>query len=429
MTSNQPVGVTITGLGVVSSLGLDVGETFDALCSGRSGLTRPDPTLADESHIEVVSQSPEIDPVSVLPPPIDPCADRFQLLVLAAADRAMRDAGIRTGENVDPYRTGVVVSTAGGALETFEEYAYARRTRGRTAVSPYLAPGMVPNMGAARIAIKYNIRGYSSCISTACAAGAQSIAEAFRLIRGGEADVVVCGASDSPLHPTVAASFVNAKSLAHGFEDPTESSRPFDMARNGYVLGEGAAVLVIERADHAAARGVAGYADVIGWGMTTDAYHVTKPRPGGVCAAEAMRRALVSAGLSAGDIGYLNAHGTSTKLGDIAEATAIREVFGENGPAVSSTKSAVGHLLGAAGAFEGAVTALAVNSGLLPPTVNLEEVDPRCELDHVRGKARSSQVDAVMTNSLGFGGHNVSVVMTAPSTPLRRSPDGSVADV
>ncbi|WP_344447338.1 beta-ketoacyl-[acyl-carrier-protein] synthase family protein, partial [Kitasatospora nipponensis] len=260
-----------------------------------------------------------------------------------------------------------MLATGGGGLETFEAQSHRRLERGRPGVSPYLLPGMLSNMAAARIAIKYGIRGYSSAPVTACAAGAQAVAEALRLIRAGEADVVVCGGSESSLHPTIAAAFTNSRALADGWDDPADASRPFDARRNGFVLGEGSAVLVVERAEHAAARGAGGYADLLGWGASTDAYHPTMPRPDGEGAADAMRAALRSAGLAPTEVAYVNAHGTGTKLGDTAEAAALRSVFGDDGPAVSSTKGATGHLLGAAGAVEAAVCALAVAGGVLPP--------------------------------------------------------------
>ncbi len=428
MSSRSDAGAAVTGIGVISSLGRDLADTFDALCEGRSNLSRPAPDLSGASGIEVVSKSPDIDAESVLKPPIDSCVDRFVLLALAAAEQALGDAGIRVGENVDPHRVAVVISTAGGALQTYEDQAAARRKDGRTAVSPYLCPGMIPNMGAARIAIKYGIRGYSLCISTACAGGGQAVAEALRLIRGNDADVVICGGSDAPLHPTVATAFVNAHSLASGFDDPTEASRPFDKDRNGYVLGEGAAMLILERADHASARGAAGYADVIGWGATTDGYHVTTPRPDGVDAAECMRRALANAELMPRDIAYVNAHATSTGIGDVAEAKAIRAVFGDDTPPVSSTKSVTGHLMGASGSFEAAATVLAVACGQLPPTRNLEAVGRNCELNHIRGKPLLGEVPAAISNSFGFGGHNICLVVGPPSTRPRHLPGEGSGD-
>jgi 3-oxoacyl-[acyl-carrier-protein] synthase II len=421
MSTRTERGAVVTGIGVVSSLGRDLAETFDALCAGRSMLSRPTPELAAASNIEVVSAAPAINPAEVLRPPIDSGVDRFLVLAMAAAEQAVRDAGLEVGGNSDPERTAVVASTAGGPLRTYEEHAMARRERGPQAVSPYLCPGMIPNMSAARIAIKYGIRGYSLLLSTACAGGGQAVAEALRLIRGGEADVVVCGGSDAPLHPTVTAAFVNANSLAHGFDDPTRASRPFDRDRNGYVIGEGAAFFVVESAEHADARGAAGYADVIGWGGTTDAYHVTKPRPDGSGAAACMRRAILSAGLGIADIDYINAHATSTGLGDQAEARAIRSLFGDDTPLVSSTKSVTGHLMGASGAFEAAATVLSVANGTLPPTHNLENVAPGCELNHVRNKPAQREVRAALSNSFGFGGHNISLAFGAPSSRLRRT--------
>jgi 3-oxoacyl-[acyl-carrier-protein] synthase II len=410
----------ITGIGLVTPVGGDVDEFFDALCAGRSGLRRPPEGHPAAGEIDVAGISPHIDPVSVLPPKEIRAVDRFVLLGLAAADRAIADAGLEIGQNADPFRVAVVVSTGGGGLETFEQYSQARAERGRPAVSPYLLPGMLSNMAAARIAIKYGARGYSSAIVTACAAGAQSIAEGLRLIAAGDADVVICGGTESPLHPTITSAFGNARALAHGWDDPAEASRPFDKRRNGFVLGEGAGVFVLERTAHAQARGAAAYADIIGWGATTDAFHPTMPRPDGEGAAACMRQALASAGLGPADVDYVNAHGTSTKIGDLAETKAIRSVFGDRCPAVSSIKAVTGHMLGASGAVEAAASALAVSRGLLPPTRNLDDPDPECDLDHVRGQAREGRVAAALSNSFAFGGHNVSLLFGPASTTRSR---------
>ena len=356
----------------------------------------------------------------VMRPPIEPCLDRFLLLALAAAADAMRDAGLEAGVDADPERIGCVVSTGGGGLETYEEHAVRRRERGRSAISPFLAPGILTNMAAARIALKYGLRGPSTSITTACAAGAQSVAEGLRLLREGAADVVVCGGVDTPLHPTVAATFFNAKVTAHGFADPAAASRPFDRDRNGFVLAEGAAVLVLERPEHADARGAAGWADVVGWASSTDAFHVTAPRPDGSGAAACLRRALADAGIAPGDVGHLNAHGTGTKVGDLAEARAVRAVFGDAGPAVSATKSVLGHTLGAGGAIEAAVTAVTLARGQLPPTRNLTSVDPECELDHVVGAPRPAAPDFAVSTSFAFGGHNLGLVLAPASTRRRR---------
>ncbi|MEU3498148.1 beta-ketoacyl-[acyl-carrier-protein] synthase family protein [Kitasatospora cineracea] len=411
MSEDRRPRAVVTGIGLISSLGRGATRTFEALCAGHSGLRRPGEQHPVAGSVDVAGIAPGLEAAALLPPSEGRFVDRYALLALAAADDALADAGLVVGRDADPWRTGVVVSSGGGGLETYEEQARGRHARGRTAVSPYLLPGMLPNMAAARIAIKHGIRGHSAAIATACAAGAQSVAEALRLIRGGEADVVVCGGSDAPLHPTIAEAFGNARALAHGFADPREASRPFDTRRNGFVLAEGAGVLVVERAEHAAARGAAAYAELLGWGATTDAYRPTTPRPDGEGAVECMRRALADAGLSPADVGYVNAHGTGTKLGDVAEAKAIREVFGPHSPAVGATKSMTGHLLGGAGAVEAAITALALATEALPATRNLDTVDPACELDHIRGKARLTRVSAAVSNSFAFGGHNLALVL------------------
>lgn len=400
----------ITGIGLITPVGSDPDRFFETLCNGPSGLQRPPEGHPARPGLDVAGLSPGIDAASVLPPTETRCVDRFVLLGLLAADRALADAGIAVGVDVDPFRTAVIAATGGGGFETFEQYALARAERGRAAVSPYLLPGMLSNMASARIAIKHGIRGISSAIVTACAAGAQAIAEAYRLIREDSADVVICGGSESPLHPTIISAFSNARALASGWAEPADASRPFDRRRNGFVLGEGAAIMVVERGEHARARGACSYASLIGWGATSDAHHPTMPRPDGDGAAACMRQAIARAGLSPGDIGYLNAHGTSTKLGDVAEARAIYSVFGAGSPPVSSIKSVTGHMLGASGAVEAAASVLAVSRGVLPPTHNLDDPDPECDLDHVRHTPRAKSIGSALSNSFAFGGHNVSLL-------------------
>ncbi|MHA6765401.1 beta-ketoacyl-[acyl-carrier-protein] synthase family protein [Streptacidiphilus sp. PAMC 29251] len=375
--------VVVSGMGMVTPVGTSAAEVMAAMCEGRSGIVRPPEGPLTDS-LEVAAFAPPIDPASLLSGPDSRVVDRYIVLAMQAAADALADAGIEVGRDVDPYRIGVILSGAGG-LATLEAQVIIRTQRGRLGVSPYLLPGMLPNMSAARVAIRHGIRGYSSSIGTACAAGAQSIGEGLRLLRADEADVVVVGCGEAPLFPTLADTFGNARALARGWAaDPTAASRPFDRRRNGLVLGEGAGVLVLERAEHADARGAAGYADVLGWGATNDAHHPTTPRPDGEGAAACMRLALANAGIGAEDVGYINAHGTSTKLGDLAEVVAIRRVFGEESPPVSSTKAVTGHMLGASGAVESAVSVLALQRELLPPTHNLDDPDPACELDHIR---------------------------------------------
>ncbi|WNF25390.1 beta-ketoacyl-[acyl-carrier-protein] synthase family protein [Streptomyces sp. C11-1] len=410
----------ITGLGTFTPLGRGAAATFDALLHGKSGLRRPPEGHLLDGSVDVAGIAPDIEAREVLPPSEGRLVDRYALMALAAADDALLDAGLVVGQDVDPHRVAVVISSGAGGLTTYEAQTQARTERGPTAVSPYLLPGMLPNMAAARIAIKYGIRGWSSAIATACAAGAHAVAEAARLIRYGEADVVVCGGAEAPLNPTSALAFAHARALAHSWDDPEAASRPFDRRRNGFVLAEGSGVLVVERAAHADARGAAGYADLLGWGATTDAYRPTAPRPDGEGAAMSMRGALATGGLVPDDIGYINAHGTATKLGDIAETKAVRAVFGDRSPAVSSTKSMTGHLLGGSGAVEAAFTALAISRGQLPPTHNLDEIDPACDVDHVRGEARAQPIEAAISNSFAFGGHNVSLLLGTASTRKKR---------
>jgi 3-oxoacyl-[acyl-carrier-protein] synthase II len=399
----------VTGIGLVSPVGTTVGDVFDAVCAGRSGLVRPQEGHALHGVVDVAAFGPAIAAEDVLPPKEARVVDRSIVMAVRAADDALADAGIEVGRDVDPFRVAVVVSGVGG-LGTLADQAVQRSKRGRLGVSPFMLPGVLPNMAAARIAIKFGIRGYTSSVVTACAAGGQSIGEAMRILRSGEADVVVCGCTEAPLFPTFADAFGNALALARGWSDPAAASRPFDRRRNGLVLGEGAGVLVVERPEFARARGATVHADVLGWGATSDAYHPTTPRPDGTSAAQSMRIALRDAGLSTGDIGYLNAHGTSTKAGDAAETKAIRGVFDDDMPPVSSTKGVTGHLLGASGVIEAAIGVTVLRTGLLPPTHNLDDPDPACDLNHVRKAPLAAAVDAVMSNSFGFGGHNVSVI-------------------
>jgi 3-oxoacyl-[acyl-carrier-protein] synthase II len=421
--SSRPAA-TVTGIGLVTPLGTgSVGEFFDALCAGRSGLRRPPADHPLAGIVPVAGIAPPIEAASVLPATESRWVDRFVVMAVAAADAALADAGIVVGRDADPARTAVVIANSFGGMTLFEQQVLGREQRGRTAVTPYLLGGMLPNMATAWITIRHGVRGFSSTISTACASGGYAVAEALRLVRDGLADVVVCGGTDAPLLPTVATTFHNARALAPDWpDDPTAASRPFDRRRRGFVLGEGAGVLVVERAAHADARGGSGYADLAGWGVASDAHHATMPRPDGSGAAASIRLALADAGLAPAEVGYVNAHATGTKLGDVAEAKAIRSGFGRHTPAVSSIKGATGHLLAASGAVEAAATAVAVGTGRLPPTQNLDDPDPECELDHVRKAARPVRLDAALSSSFAFGGHNVSVLLTPPGTRLRRTP-------
>ena len=409
------IPAVVTGIGLVTPLGQD-DEFFDRLAAGEGGVAALDDAGWRGYGVEVAARCGPLPLPTGLDAREAKAVDRFVHLALVAAERAVADAGLEIGTGVDPERTAVIVASGAGGTALFEEQVRAGGERGRSGVSPHLLPGFLPNMAAARIAIAYGVTGPSWAPAAACAAGALAVAEGLRLIREGTADVVVCGGSEGLSAATVAASFHNARALARGWTDPGRACRPFDARRNGFVLGEGAGVLVLEHPEHAAARGAAGYGHILGWGATTDAYHVTSPRPDGSGAAAAMRRALADAGIEAASVGYVNAHATGTKVGDLGEARAVAEVFGEHAPAVSSIKGAIGHLLGAAGAVEAAASLLALRRGLLPPTLNLDEPDPACEADHVRGTARKTSARYAISNSFAFGGHNVSLVLGTEET-------------
>ncbi|HTJ66811.1 MAG TPA: beta-ketoacyl-[acyl-carrier-protein] synthase family protein [Actinospica sp.] len=400
------IPAVVTGIGLVTPLGDDE-DFFDRLVSGEGGVAALDDDRWRAYGVEIAARC-----AADLPTTSTGLVDRFIQLALVAAERAVTDAGLKIGSDADPERTAVIVASGAGGTALFEEQVRSGAERGRSGVSPYLLPGFLPNMAAARIAIAHGVTGPSWAPASACAAGAMAVAEALRLIREGVADVVFCGGSEALAAPAVAASFHNARALARNWADPTEACRPFDARRNGFVLGEGAGLLVLEHPDHAAARGATSYGHVLGWGATTDAYHVTSPRPDGSGAAAAMRRALADAGVEPASVGYVNAHATGTKAGDVSEARAVTEVFGDHAPPVSSIKGAVGHLLGAAGAVEAATSLLALRHGVLPPTLNLDDPDPAtCALDHVRGTARPANARYAVSNSFAFGGHNVSLVL------------------
>lgn len=409
--------VTITGMGLLTPVGRGPREVYDALLHGRSGIVKPPADHPIANSIELAGIVAPIDTGTLTKGPDGKVMDRTVILAQLVAEDALADAGLIVGENVDPDRIGVIVGGVGG-MATLEQQVLARVERGRAAVSPYLLTGILPNMPAARIAIRFGLRGYTSAVGTACASGAQAIADGVRLIRSGEVDVVLCGASEAPLFPTFAETFANARALARGWDDPTEASRPFDLRRNGFVLSEGAALLVLESAAHAAARGAAGYADVVGYGVNSDAHHPTAPRPDGLGAAKCMQLAMRA--IDPSQVGYVNAHGTSTKLGDVAESVAIGRAFGDHRPAVSSTKALTGHMLGTSGVVEAVAAVGAITTGLVPPTYHLDDPDPACPLDHVRKEPREVRLEYALSNSFGFGGQNVSLLLGAASTPIGR---------
>jgi 3-oxoacyl-[acyl-carrier-protein] synthase II len=371
------------------------------LTEGRSGIGAI--TRFDSEGFPVrIAGEVDLDPAEFMEPKEVRRTDRFVQLALAAAHLAHRDSG---SPDLVPERTAVLMGTGIGGMETLEQQVRVLVEKGPDRVSPFMVPAMMPNGAAGHVAMALGLTGPNLGVVTACAASAHAIGEASRMIREERVDVAFAGGSDASITPVSIAAFARMGALSRN-PDAAKASRPFDRNRDGFVLSEGACVLILEEEERAKARGATIYAEIAGYGATADAFHVTQPEPEGLGAIAATEAALADAGETAEAVGYINAHGTSTPLNDAAEAKAIRKVFGEHPVAVSSTKSMTGHLLGAAGALEAAATVLALHTGTLPPTINLEDPDPDCELNHVANQARSQQVDLALSNSFGFGGQN-----------------------
>jgi 3-oxoacyl-[acyl-carrier-protein] synthase II len=407
--------VVVTGLGTVNPLASDVAGFWDAALAGRSGIGPI--TLFDASplRVRIAGEVSGFDPEDSMDRRLARRIDRYDQLFLAAAGQALGDAGISYEEDEPAaFRAGVVVGSGIGGIKTIQDNVDVMRQRGYDRVSPYAITQIISNMAAGLASIEFHLYGPNTCTVTACAASANAIGDAAEIIRRGDADVMLAGGAEAPITEFAMSGFSQARALSTRNEEPERASRPFDAARDGFVMAEGAAVLVLEDRDHALARGAAIYAEVTGYGMSADGYHITLPRPGGEGAARAMANALTNAGLQPGDIGYVNAHGTSTEANDATETAAIKAVFGDHafGMPVSSTKSMTGHLLGGAGALESLVCILAIRDGVVPPTINYETPDPVCDLDYVPNEARRVPVRHAMTNSFGFGGHNVALVFS-----------------
>jgi 3-oxoacyl-[acyl-carrier-protein] synthase II len=407
--------VVITGLGAITPLGQTVKETWENLVKGKSGVGYIDRFDTSNLPVKIAAQIRNFDPLKRLSQkeagvPIKKL-DLFSIYALWAAEEAIEDSALLKGP-FDPDRVGVIIASGIGGVETLEREIIVGYTKGYDRISPYLIPMMIPDMASGLIAIKYRFKGPNYCTVSACASSAHAIGDAFRLIRYGDADVMVVGGSEAPIIPTAVAGFSSMKALSTRNEEPEKASRPFDRDRDGFVMGEGAAVLVLEEYEHAMRRGAKIYAELVGYGATADAYHITAPCVDGEGAVKCMLRALKDAKLSPDEVDYINAHGTSTKLNDVAETLAIKKVFGERAYKipVSSTKSMIGHLLGAAGAIEAVATIMTIHTGIIHPTINYENPDPECDLDYVPNEARKKEVNVAISNSFGFGGHNVCLV-------------------
>jgi 3-oxoacyl-[acyl-carrier-protein] synthase II len=406
--------VWITGAGVVSPLGNNLPEFWDHLIQGQSGagpITRFDASAYETRfacEVKGFTTEGSIDRKDAKR------MDRFVQFAVVASLEAVRRAELNM-EAIDRSRAGVVIGSGIGGMETFEEQHSVLLQKGPRRVSPFFIPMMIVDMAAGQVSIQLGLKGPNFSTVSACASGAHAIGEALRLIRAGDADVILAGGTESTITPMAMAGFGSARALSTRNDDPTRASRPFDLERDGFVIGEGAAVLVLEREDHARRRGAEPLCELAGYGASGDAYHMTAPCADGDGAARAMERALDDAGLDPEEVQHINAHGTSTPAGDPAEVAAIKRVFGEHARRlmVSSTKSMTGHLLGAAGGLEAAVTAMTLARGIVPPTINLERPDPICDLDFVPNQARTLRVTAALSNSFGFGGHNVTLAVRA----------------
>jgi len=403
--------VVVTGLGAVTPLGVTATETWDAMVSGRSGAGPV--TLFDATGfpVRIAAEVKDFDAAEIFGKRRARHLDRFAQFALVASREAVADAALDVATN--PDRVGVVYASGIGGLGTLEREVGVLLERGPEWVSPYMCPMMIPNIAAGEIAMELGATGPNSCTVTACAASAHAIGDGYDMIRLGRADVIIVGGSEAGLTPIGMAGFAALKALSTRNDDPEHASRPFDADRDGFVAGEGAATLVIEELEHAVARGAHVYAELVGYGATCDAHHMTAPHPEGAGAIRSMTIALDEAGIQPGELGYINAHGTSTPPNDRIETAAVRKVVGTDVP-MSSTKSMTGHMIGAAGAIEALACIKAIQTGVLPPTINYVTPDPDCDLDYVPNEARiTSGVDAAMTNSFGFGGHNASLVFRA----------------
>jgi len=337
--------------------------------------------------------------------------DRFVQFAAAAAVSAMKDSGLTIGETADPERVGVMIGSGIGGLGTWEDQHNILLEKGPKRVSPFFIPMMIANMASGHVSIMFGAKGPNTTAVTACATGTHSIGDSYKLIQRGDADVMICGGAEATIRPTGMAGFCSMRAMSTRNDEPEKASRPFDLERDGFVMGEGAGILILESLEHAQKRGAKIYGEVIGYGLSGDAHHMTEPDPNGP--ERCMKMAIRDAGIAPEEVDYINAHGTSTPVGDRSETIAIKRAFGDHAYklAVSSTKSMTGHLLGAAGGVEGVICGLTLKHGIIPPTINLEHPDPECDLDYVPNEARRADVRVAMSNSFGFGGHNATIIM------------------
>ena len=403
--------VVITGMGSVNPLGHNIAQTWQAVKNGVCGIAPITQYDSSKQKVHLAAEVKDWDPTSVLDKKEVRHMARYSQLAMASAKEAVADSGLDL-ESVDRTRCGVIVSSGVGGIGITETEQMRCSEKGFDRASPFYIPSTIANMGAGLIAIAFGFQGMCTCPVTACAGGSNAVGDAFRHIRDGYAEVMLCGGAESAVTPLSIGGFTSMRAL-HVGDDPNRASIPFDAERSGFVMGEGAGILMLEEYEHAKARGAKIYAEVVGYGATCDAYHMTAPAPNGEGGARAMAQALADGGVAPEQVGYINAHGTSTPLNDSGETAAIKTVFGEHAyhMAVSSTKSMTGHMLGAAGAVEAILTALTLKEGYLPATIHYQVPDPACDLDYVPNEGREAQVEYALSNSLGFGGHNACLLL------------------
>ncbi len=405
--------VVVTGMSVVTALGLDLGEFWDRLCAGKSGVAKIERFESMDFKVHFGGEVKDFRAEDHIDPKECKRLDRFCQFALAAAKKAVAQSGIDFRSHPDPYRCGVVIGSGIGGLNEIETQHATLFDRGPNRVSPFMIPKLIVNAASGNVSVHFGLRGPSSAVATACASGNNAIGDAFRMIQTDMADVMLTGGSEAAITPMGLSGFARMSALSTRNDSPETASRPFDRDRDGFVLSEGAGVIVLEEYEHARRRGATILGEILGYGMSSDGSHMTAPDPQGSGAARAMAAAIKDAKLNPGQIDYVNAHGTSTPLGDKAETVAMKRVFESHAKkfCVSSTKSQLGHLLGASGGVEFVVSVLALMHQVAPPTINIENQDPECDLDYVPNQARPLQIGHVLTNSFGFGGHNACLVV------------------
>ncbi len=405
--------VVITGMGAVSSLGFSADELWQAIKKGKSGIRKIENIPVDDLPTQVGAEIKDFDPANFLEKKEIKRMDRFVQYAMAATKMAIEEAAIDFS-SIDKERVGVIIGTGIGGIETIETQHTTLLEKGPHKISPFLIPMMLPNMAAGLVAIKYGLQGFSECTVSACASSTNAIGDAYKIIQRNNADMMIAGGAEAAMTRLALSGFCSMKAMTTNL-DPATASRPFDLERNGFVLGDGAGILVIEELQHALKRGASIIAEIVGYAATNDAYHMTAPAEGGAGAARCMNLALEDANIKPQAIDYINAHGTSTPLGDKMETMAIKTVFQKHAYAlaISSTKSMTGHLLGAAGGIEAIITACALKYGFLPPTINYKTKDPACDLYYVPNEGKQAHLTYALSNSFGFGGHNATLVLKA----------------